>query len=136
MEALEGLLTAAQSRVSAGGWFANLAVSIVGVFMLVMKMRGIGREDQLGAEQVRSVKQAGDLVQQVLVALERSNVREEALVARVDRLGEENASLIQQLADMSVELHLVRNQLRNLAAVMRQVRDGHVAPGAVEIPEG
>ena len=48
--------------------------------------------------------------------------------AEFHRLVEDNASLHE-------ELGLVRNQLRNVTALLRQVRDGKLAPGEIALPD-
>ncbi|RXF75066.1 hypothetical protein [Hansschlegelia zhihuaiae] len=135
MEAFADLWNLAQKLVGAGGWLANLAVAIVGGFALLMKMRGIGREDRVGEQQAKAVEQQGSFQERLLKALERSDAREARLFERMDRLSRDNAVLTADGAEMRVELGLVRNQLRNVTALLRQVRDGSVAPGAIEVPE-
>lgn len=134
MEALGELVTAAQGLIGAGGWFANVAVALVGAFALLMKLRGIGREDQAGQQQIETGKQSGEFQQRLLKALERSDAREAALTERIDRLAESNEKLQEELSDARAEVGLVRNQLRNVTALLRQVRDGGVAPAQIELP--
>lgn len=128
MEALGDLVSAAQGLIGAGGWFANVAVTVVGLFALLMKLRGIGREDQAGQQQIEAGKQQIAFNERLLKALERSDAREAAMAERIDRLVEDNASLHE-------ELGLVRNQLRNVTALLRQVRDGKLAPGEIALPD-
>lgn len=94
---------------------------------LVLAVIVLGRSKQIFADVAEDARKGA--FQADLIAEMKARREREA------RLETQNATLLDQSAEMRVQLELLREQVRRLIDVLQDVRDGRLAPGAIKVPE-
>ena len=94
---------------------------------LVLAVIVLGRSKQIFADVAEDARKGS--FQEHLIAEMRTMRDRDATLAG------QNARLLEQSTEMRVQLELLREQVRRLIDVLRDVREGRLSPGAIKVPE-
>ena len=119
-EIAAGLHALAQANPIAAG------VAVVAL-ALVLAIVVFGRSKAVFAD-VAQDSRRDQFQQQLLTEMQSMRGREAALEAQ-------NARLLEQYAEMRVQMELLREQVRRLIDMLRAVQEGRVSPNAITLPE-
>lgn len=110
---------------------AGLALAIVAMIVgLILIARSKSVFEDAAAE-----KRRGDFQAQLLGELEKTRLRETEMRTEIADLRALNARLAEALAEVRVQLELLRGQTRRLIDQLRDVREGRRAADDVDVPE-
>lgn len=112
-----------------GGWPAAVALSVVGLAIVAVLYLRFAPAVAGAKTEGQQVTFQGTLLKELQARAER----ELHLIARVETLIGINADLKAEVRVLSTGLDLARSQLRRIAEMVRDVREGRVQPGDLDL---
>lgn len=138
MEHLVNIIAALGERSPAGALIALvvLALLVGGALygVLSKSWRDAGAERRAADAQTKLDEQEGRFQRSLIDQLAAMRSHEAALVDELRDLRKANWDLLQRVGEMDAQVALLREQTRRLIDVLRDVRDGRIAPHQIVLP--